>query len=84
MDKFKDRLFIRCFQCNNHVDKIELVENWRSNSIIFAAFCHGEVDICEINRQDLLDFRVVKGVVFQNKKIENVKGIEGGELVIHN
>lgn len=67
-----------CALCNKRVETMKLENDFRTNSVIAVAYCHGEREICEVPIHIILDNgRLDAGVAFSKLKLESVKKLNG-------
>ena len=62
---------IHCAQCGRPVDKWEQFERQDDCSIVFKAWCHGEMDTCELDRFFLVEglVKIIRASAFSAQRI---------------
>ena len=77
MDVFKKNFHPICAICDKPVDRFEQLEDFRSYSLIFVAYCHGQVEHMNIEKNDLIDIH--RDITGSRAFIEQVKLLENKE-----
>jgi hypothetical protein len=77
MDKFKRNVHPICGVCDKPVERFEQVEDFRTYTLIFLAYCHGQVERMNIDKDDLIDIH--RNITGSRAFIEQVKLLENKE-----
>lgn len=53
-----------CFKCNKVVDNCLAYDNYQADAIRLEAYCHDEMEMCEMSREEIRMYKLERGFAF--------------------
>jgi hypothetical protein len=69
----KPALIPDCALCGKPVERVEWQNDFRTNSVVATAYCHGDTQVSVLSRCDIIDKTIGRGVAFQQNQLPMIE-----------